>query len=169
MTLNPQSLRRWQAEALGLWIENGKKGIIGAVTGGGKTVFALACIKAAEPEAVLIVVPTLALLDQWWEEAAAYFRVNLDDINVLTSRSRISTGMINIGVLNTVAKLKKTQLHPRMMIVIDECHKAASEEFSAVLGFPAAASLGLSATPDRPYDDWLNERLIPSLGRVLYN
>ena len=169
MTSNAQPLRRWQAEARELWLGNGRKGIIGAVTGGGKTVFALACIREAEPEAALIIVPTLALLDQWWEEAAAYFRLNLDDINMLTSRSRVKRGMINIGVINTVAKFEKHQLHPRMMIVIDECHKAASEEFSAVLGFPASASLGLSATPERPYDDWLRERLIPSLGSVLYN
>jgi len=132
-------------------------------------VFALASIKAAEPESVLVVVPTLALLDQWWEETAAFFRVNLDDINILSARGKVGRGLISIGVLNTVARLRPSQLHPRMMIVIDECHKAASEEFSAVLDFPAVASLGLSATPERPYDNWLSERLVPSLGPVLYS
>jgi hypothetical protein len=39
------SLRTWQREALGLWKAAGNKGIVEVVTGGGKTIFALSCIR----------------------------------------------------------------------------------------------------------------------------
>ena len=165
-----RDLRAWQSEALRLWLgENKKSGIVGAVTGGGKTVFALACIEAAKPDSALVVVPTTALLDQWWEEAAAFFNLKLDDINIIVRKGKIRRGTINIGVLNTVSRLEEGQLREGMMLVIDECHKAASPEFSRILQFKKSASLGLSATPERPYDDGLTHLLIPSLGPVIFS
>lgn len=71
----------------------GKSGIVEVVTGGGKTIFALACIREIAAETTLVVVPTVALLDQWWEEAAAYFGLSLQDINVVTADGRIRTGL----------------------------------------------------------------------------
>lgn len=161
-------LRRWQGEAIEAWQVNNCRGIVGAVTGGGKTVFALACIREAAPETTLIIVPTVALLDQWWEEATSFFGLRLDDVNVISGRAKLVRGTINIGVLNTVAKLQPKWPSARAMIIVDECHKAASSKFGAVLDLPADLKLGLSATPDRPYDDGLRERLIPSLGEVIY-
>jgi superfamily II DNA or RNA helicase len=161
-------LRRWQADALAIWCSNGGRGIVGAVTGGGKTIFALACVRAVHPETTLIVVPTVALLDQWREEASSFFGVSLDEINVVSGRRRLLRGTVNIGVLNTVAKLQANWPSDKVMLVVDECHKAASPKFSAILGFPGNWRLGLSATPERPYDDGLKDQLIPSLGEVIY-
>ncbi len=67
--------------------------------------FALSCIDRIRPLATLIVVPTAALLEQWWEEAASYFDLDLDEINVITGSLRFRLGTINIAVLNTAAKL----------------------------------------------------------------
>ena len=162
-------LRRWQVEALDAWRENSCKGIVGAVTGGGKTVFALACIRDFQPETALVIVPTTALLDQWWEEAAAFFGLDLDQINIIQGRRRVVRGTINIGVLNSAAKLKATWPEDGAMLVIDECHKAATPAFGAVLDLPGKARLGLSATPERPYDEGLTEMLVPKIGPVLYS
>ncbi len=52
-----------------------------------------------------MVVPTTALLDQWWEESANYFGLKFDEVNVITGNKRIKSGTINIAVLNTAAKL----------------------------------------------------------------
>jgi len=162
-------LRRWQAEALATWEAAGCRGIVGAVTGGGKTVFALACIERRKPETALIVVPTVALLDQWWEETAAHFGLALDEVHVLTARSRLRRGTVNIGVLNTTAKLSSTGArYGDLMLIVDECHKAASPTFRSVLQLPATATLGLSATPERPYDDGLAEILVPALGPEIF-
>ena len=163
-----QSLRRWQYEAMDIWKQNGRKGIVGAVTGGGKTVFALACIKDTSPETTLIVVPTIALLDQWREETTSFLGLRLDDVNIITGRKKLVRGTINIGVLNTVSKLAPTWPTIGTMLVIDECHKAASAKFSTVLTLPAEHRLGLSATPERPYDDGLQDILIPALGSVIF-
>ena len=62
------NLRKWQQEAFPIWWKN-KSGILKVVTGGGKTFFAIYCIKKFlkdfPTKNVLIVVPSIPLLDQW--------------------------------------------------------------------------------------------------------
>ena len=150
------------------WDRAGHRGIISVVTGGGKTVFALSCIDRIRPAATLIVVPTAALLDQWWAEAATYFDLDLDEINVITGSKRFQLGAINIAVLNTAAKLPERMEQHSCFLIVDECHKAASEQFRSVFQVNTFASLGLSATPERPYDEGLADVLIPALGPVIF-
>lgn len=161
-------LRAWQQRALDLWRQNDRRGIVSVVTGGGKTVYALACIEDTKAPSVLVVVPTLALLDQWWEESASYFGLGLDEINILGSHGRIRSGTVNIAVINSAARLSASTVPADMFLVVDECHRAAASKFKDVLALPHAAALGLSATPERPYDDGLNEILVPALGRVIF-
>jgi len=160
--------RGWQIEALAEWERAGHRGIVSVVTGGGKTVFALSCIDRIRPIATLIVVPTAALLEQWWEEAASYFDLDLDEINIVTGSLRFRLGAINIAVLNTAARLPITMRGHRCFLIVDECHKAASEHFRSALQVNSFASLGLSATPERPYDEGLHDVLVPSLGQVIF-
>lgn len=160
-------LREWQQQVLPRWEEAGHRGIAGVVTGGGKTIFALACIDKFQPDTALIVVPTIALLDQWWEEATSFFDLDFDDIHVITGRKNVRTGTINLAVLNSAAKIQAEGRSRPCFLIIDECHKAASEQFRAVLDIPKVASLGLSATPERPYDDWFTDILVPGLGPVI--
>lgn len=160
--------RGWQVEALGAWERANYRGIVSVITGGGKTVFALACIERIRPIATLIIVPTAALLEQWWEEAASYFDLDLDEINVITGRGRFRLGAINIVVLNTAVKLVERMQEHKCFLIVDECHKAASEKFRGALQVNAFATLGLSATPERPYDEGLQDVLIPALGPVIF-
>jgi len=162
------ALRAWQIDALAEWERAGHRGIVSVVTGGGKTVLALACIERVRPQATLIVVPTTALLEQWWEEAVNYFDLALDEINIVTGNLRFRVGAINIAVLNTAAKLAEKMRH-ECFLIVDECHKAASLQFRSALEVNAAFSLGLSATPERPYDEGLQEVLVPALGPLIYS
>lgn len=162
------SLRAWQQGALGLWKAHGNRGIVEVVTGGGKTIFALSCIQEIRAETTLVIVPTVALLDQWWEEAASFFGVSLEDINIVTSAGRVRPGTINLTVLNTAAKLNLGERNSSYFLIVDECHKAASLKFRTALDGTPAATLGLSATPERPYDGGLDEVLIPKLGPIIY-
>lgn len=162
------ALREWQRQALSRWEKAGHRGIVGVVTGGGKTVFALSCIERLQPDTSLVVVPTVALLDQWWEEVASFFDLGLDEVHVITSGQRVRVGAINLAVLNTAAKLHQDGRSRPCFLIVDECHKAAALQFRAALDVPRVASLGLSATPDRPYDEWLGEVLVPVLGPVIY-
>jgi superfamily II DNA or RNA helicase len=161
-------LRNWQNEAMARWLAEGHKGIVSVVTGGGKTVFALSCIDRLRPDTSLVIVPTLALMDQWWSEAASFFDLELDEVHILKGKSNIRTGTINLAVLNTASKLAERDRLPPCLLIVDECHKAASEQFRASLSLPHIASLGLSATPERQYDDGLNEVLVPALGPIIY-
>lgn len=164
-------LRKWQEEALAKWRSAEHRGIVSVVTGGGKTVFALACVRDLAPETTLVVVPTLALLDQWWEESSSFLGIGLDEIFIMKNRSRLRTGTVNLAVMNTASKLDwdlDRRTSGSLFLIVDECHKVASEKFRAVLAVPRSASLGLSATPDRPYDELLGEVLVPALGDVIY-
>jgi superfamily II DNA or RNA helicase len=160
--------RAWQIEAMRRWIAAAHRGIISVVTGGGKTVFALSCIAELRPDTTLIVVPTAALLEQWWEEAADYFSLALEEIHIVRSARKLKTGSINLAVINTASELPPTGNWGRLFLIVDECHKAASDSFRKVLDLKTVASLGLSATPERPYDDGLEDVLVPALGPVIF-
>lgn len=162
-------LRRWQVEALEEWQDSSNRGIVSVVTGGGKTVFALACIQSYKPDTVIIVVPTVALLDQWWEETSHFFGLGLDEVNVVSGAKKIRSGTINLAVLNTASKLGTEKKSGKTLLIVDECHKAASEKFRAALLVTHQASLGLSATPERQYDDGLQHTLVPALGPIIYH
>ncbi len=162
------ALRTWQKTALEKWSAEGHRGIVSVVTGGGKTIFALACVATLKPLTTLIVVPTAALLDQWWDEASSFFQLRLDDVHIITGKRNIRPGTINLAVINTAAELVKRP-QPECFLIVDECHKAASAAFSRVLELKTIASLGLSATPERPYDDGLTDILIPALGPVIFD
>ena len=61
---------RWQEECLDSWEANDNRGIVQAVTGAGKTIFALKAVqrlreKCGESLWTAIVVPTRALMIQW--------------------------------------------------------------------------------------------------------
>lgn len=161
-------LRPWQLAAREKWEREGHRGIVSVVTGGGKTIFALSCIQTLRPPATLVVVPTVALLDQWWEEVAHFFDLPLDEIHVITGRKAMKSGTVNLAVLNTAARLTKERRALPCFLIVDECHKAASEQFRDALQVPKLAALGLSATPERPYDEGLHDVLVPSLGPVIF-
>jgi len=65
------TLYPWQQEAVDKWFAE-KRGTMKVVTGAGKTILALAIIRAAAHEnpelRVAIVVPTIVLLNQWRDE-----------------------------------------------------------------------------------------------------
>src|SRR3954467_11001768 len=62
-----RELYRWQLDALVAWLRCGRRGVIEAVTGSGKTDVAIAAISAAlrRGRFVLGLVPTRVLMEQW--------------------------------------------------------------------------------------------------------
>lgn len=181
------SLRSWQREAVDAWVRGDgtghHRGTIEVVTGGGKTLIALACAEQAsrvEPDLKLaVVVPTIALARQWHDVLVE--RTNLDpmDIAVLGAgmRDDFATARVLVAVLNTASKELPAlaEYNQPLMLIVDEAHRAGAPKFSAVLETRARYRLGLSATPEReevdedgePID--FDEQVVGrKLGRVVY-
>ena len=55
------------------------------------------------------------------------------------------------------------------MLIVDECHRAASQANALALKGNHRATLGLSATPEREYDDLFETTLVPALGPVIFH
>ena len=86
--LNKITLYPWQKEAVDAWFKD-KKGTIKVVTGAGKTILALAIIEKLQKQdkdlRVAIVVPTVVLLNQWYEEIKEKSNLPEDAIGFLGS------------------------------------------------------------------------------------
>src|SRR2546423_4422629 len=63
-----RELYRWQLDALISWLRCGRRGVIEAVTGSGKTDVAIAAASDAlrRGRFVLVVVPSRVLMEQWY-------------------------------------------------------------------------------------------------------
>ncbi|MFI2712091.1 DEAD/DEAH box helicase [Micromonospora sp. NPDC018662] len=153
-------LAPWQAEAVEAWVGGtggAHRGTLEIVTGGGKTLIALACAaRAAErdPELRLaVVVPTEALARQWQAALERYTNLERPEIGLLGAggSADLSRCRALVAVLNTAAKQlpAAAQTAQPLMLVVDECHRAGARTFSRVLDTKADYRLGLSATPDR--------------------
>jgi superfamily II DNA or RNA helicase len=166
--------RDWQVTALAAWNQNSQRGVVEVATGAGKTVFAHLCVLAATGEcpnlAVIVLVPTLALLDQWYVSAQDELGVDPREIALYSGKDRPGVpGRFNILVLNTARQVAPTlsDSHPRMLIV-DECHRAGGPVNSTALAGHYIATLGLSATPETAYDDAFENRIAPKLGGIIF-
>ena len=123
-----------QQEAIKYWIKAKGKGTIEGCTGVGKTRIGLMTIKALLKKypqfRVLVVVPTVALKEQW--------QVQLDDWG-FTFNSEVQ-------VINTVIKHKWNC----DLLIIDECHRVNSNDFSQIFScVQYKLILGLTATFER--------------------
>lgn len=165
--------RAWQNEALELWARD-CRGIASVVTGAGKTVFAEICmlrVRERWPSVrFIVVVPTLALLDQWYLSLTEELSVPQSEIATYSGFGKAAEpARINLVVLNT-ARTVSPELAEGVeaCLIVDECHRAGSPINAGALRGKYVATLGLSATPTRDYDEGFNEHLVPTLGPIIY-
>lgn len=117
------------------WINNGAKGTFTWATGVGKTFIALILIRKMQKKnpnrTATVIVPTIQLKDQWNEEVKSFGLKN-----------------VNVFVINTV--VLKNMSFATDLLILDEVHKYASEEFSKVFHLiKYRFILGLTATIER--------------------
>ena len=164
-------LREWQENAFPLWWAK-KRGIIKVVTGGGKTVFAIHCLKKyleEEPDkSILIVVPSIALLDQWHEGISLNFKSKDIALNgggeQITDLSKVCITTID-SLKNIISKVDQDNT----LLIVDECHKIGTEKRGEMLTGNWHATLGLSATPERDYDDNFYIIIKKILGDIIFD
>ena len=164
-------LREWQEKAFPLWWAK-KRGIVKVVTGGGKTVFAIHCLtKYLEEEkdnSIFIVVPSIALLDQWYEGLQKTF----DDTDISLNGGGEHLEEISKVTISTIDSVKNI-IHKfdasNTLLIVDECHKIGTEKRGETLTNNWHATLGLSATPERDYDDNFYIIIKKILGDIIFD
>ena len=168
-----KELREWQKIALNLWVENKFRGIVEVATAGGKTFFATEGIKKWIKEIpngkILVIVPTTALQDQWYITLLDELEIEPNQISTWPENTNLSS-LVHIMVVNTARTKAKTVADSteNLLLIADECHRYASPENANALAIKTSATLGLTATAERDYDDGLDEVLIPNLGNMIY-
>lgn len=170
-----------QKDAYKAWIENDRKGLFAMATGSGKTVTALNCVLKRYTEdgcyKVIIAAPTQALALQWEQEVKAFNFQNIvsthtdrdwkNTLNRYTTRS-IFDQKKNIVIITTYATfnrkdiqvfLRDTQGIESFIYIADEAHNIGSANTLKHLPEKIEQRIGLSATPERIYDEFGSERL----------
>jgi superfamily II DNA or RNA helicase len=158
------TLAPWQREAADAWFAAGRRGTIKVVTGAGKTVVALAIaerLQRSDPDLrVVIVVPTIVLMQQWHETLRRRSNLPQGVVGRLGGGYSDDFGeprRILIAVLASARKIlpdlvRRAGVSDHLLFVADECHRVGAPEMSAVLRTPRSYVLGLSATPERDDD-----------------
>lgn len=173
--------RQIQIDAYNAWVRNGRRGVFAMATGSGKTVTALNCLLKQYKETgfykAIVVVPTQALAIQWQRETASFNFQNIvstyadkdwkDTLNRYITRSLLDPTK-NIIVITTYATfnrkdiqsfLKKVKGIDSFIYIADEAHNIGSPSSLKHLPEMINWRIGLSATPERIYDDFGSEQL----------
>ena len=152
----------YQGEALAAWERSDSRGVVVLPTGSGKT-FVATMAMDRRLRSTLVVVPTLDLLNQWYDQLRAAF----------PSPVGIVGGGYHEPAEITVTTYDSAHIHMDRLgnrfglVVFDECHHLPSESYAlAARSCAAPFRLGLTATPERSDGaEWLYDELI---GPVVY-
>jgi superfamily II DNA or RNA helicase len=174
----------WQETCIANWFENQGRGTVKVVTGGGKTLLALAIAERVQNTKdsdlrLAIVVPTIVLMHQWYDAICEHGNLPKEAIGRLGDNYKddFEDGRrILITVLASACRqlpriVKKAKVGRQLMLVADECHRAGAKEMSQVFKTTRRWSLGLSATPEREDDDdaGYNDSLVgKEVGPIIY-
>ena len=181
-------LRKYQSEAIDAWFENGCRGLWEMATGTGKTITALSALAKLREEKehlfVVVACPYQHLVDQWYEEAAKFgFEPILAYKNSATWVNRLNTALVryNYGardivftittqttfISETMQKLL-SKLKRGAVLVADEVHHLGTERSRKRLTDVFNRRLGLSATPNRWFDESGTTALKTYFGDTVY-
>jgi superfamily II DNA or RNA helicase len=181
------TLYDWQEECINRWFDTGHRGTVKVVTGVGKTLLGLAIAERLQHTVnprlrVAVVVPTVVLMHQWYDELLERGNLPPHAIGRLGGgyREDLKDGKrILIAVLASARKqlaelVRSSRNGRRLILIADECHRAGAVEMSNIFETPRAYNLGLSATPEREEDSiqenasYGNSLLGQELGPIIY-
>lgn len=142
-------LRDYQNDAFESWKRNGYRGVIVLPTGTGKSYLALKAI-AEIKERALIIVPTLALVDQWYQLVKKKLGISSEYIGLwIGGKKELDKDIVistYASAYRDIISLRKS----RSLVIFDEVHHLPAESYRiAAEGMFAPFRMGLSATPER--------------------
>jgi len=165
-----RSLYRWQHEALAAWHACGRRGVIEAVTGSGKTDVAIAAIIDAVDRGLfaLVIVPSRVLMEQWYERLTTSMPNH--DIGRLGDGYRDRPIDCDVLITTRHSAAARVPLPPGNLggvLIADECHGFGGAILRKSLLPEYSERLGLTATLQRS-DDAVESILLPYFGGICY-
>ncbi len=182
----PAGPHKYQQQAFESWKSNGQKGLFAMATGTGKTITSLNCLLEIYQRRgyykALILVPTITLVNQWEKECRKFHFNHIIKVFSQNStwKNEVSAVIYNERfqateqsdtsyiIISTYASYIKERvfrllnsLNPkRLLLIADECHNmGAAGMLKRLKEIPYGRRIGLSATPERQYDDYGNAKL----------
>jgi superfamily II DNA or RNA helicase len=154
--------RPYQEEAIAAWRKGGRRGVVVLPTGAGKSLVAQVAI-AQTQRSTLVVVPTIDLMNQWYDILLSCFNAEV---------GLIGGGYYEIGALTVTTYASAFRFMERLgnqfgFIIFDECHHLPSSvhRYASEMAI-APFRLGLTATPERA--DGADDELLQLIGPTVY-
>ena len=181
----PSGPRDYQMQAFENWKNNRQKGLFAMATGTGKTITSLNCLleiyKKSGYYKALILVPTITLVEQWEKECEKFNFSNV--IKVCSKYNGWQTSLANIRMLElsnpdnkqsyVIISTYASFIRPanflelnqfpknKLLIIADEAHNMGAGLIAKRLNdIKYLRRIGLSATPERQFDEEGNARLM---------
>ena len=178
--------REYQKSAFENWKNNKQRGLFAMATGTGKTITSLNCLFEIYQRKgyykAIILVPTITLVNQWEQECRKFQFANITKVysKNLTWRDEVERILFNEKyraekepelsyiIISTYASYSREKVfrvlnsfdRRRLLFIADECHNMGSGSLVKRLKeIPYLRKIGLSATPERQFDDDGNARL----------
>jgi superfamily II DNA or RNA helicase len=163
-------LYRWQLDALVSWLRCGRRGVIEAVTGSGKTDVAIAAAVDAlrRRRFVLVVVPSRVLMEQWHGRLMAALPESR--IGRLGDSGNDSPTTCDVLVATRHSASASKPVPPDGaggLLIADECHGLGGRTLRRAMLPQYEERLGLTATLERS-DDGVAELLLPYFGGICH-
>ena len=186
----PSGPREYQQLAFENWKANTQKGLFAMATGTGKTITSLNCLleiyKKSGYYKAIILVPTITLVNQWAIECKKFgfsgivkvssknpnWKKEIDNIEF--NESLDITGKKNSYIIiSTYASYARDNVFSRLnvfprkqlLLIADEAHNmGAGKILSRLKAVPYLRRIGLSATPERQYDEETTKKIMKFFG-----
>lgn len=184
--------RVYQKQAFDNWKNNKQQGLFAMATGTGKTLTSLNCLlniyKKYHFYKSIILVPTITLVDQWEQECKRFNFKNIvkvssknpkwkDEVGTIKLREEINDNAdVSYIIIVTYASFAREAVfkelmsfnkmtQKRLLFIADEAHNLGSGRIlDRLSGIKFIRRIGLSATPERQYDDDGNRAIMNFFG-----
>jgi DNA phosphorothioation system restriction enzyme len=180
-------LREYQVKAIKNWLSNHGRGVLQMATGSGKTITGLACAQkifsSGHLDALIVVCPYIHLVTQWDIECRSFglkpilcYKKTSNWLPFLNSglASKVHLNEIPLTVIVTQTTFASDSFQTRIkhfpkktMILADEVHNMGASGVRTFLPEQISFRLGLSATPERWYDEEGTTSLYSYFGKIL--
>ena len=183
--------RDYQMLAFENWKNNGQQGLFAMATGTGKTITSLNCLleiyKRNGYYKAIILVPTITLVNQWEKECwkfnfgniikvyskNAEWRSKIELLQMAEKYRKLNEPTQNFIIISTYASFARENVfsvlnsfeRAKVLFIADEAHNMGSPSILKRLGtINYLRRIGLSATPERQFDEDTNKKLYRFFG-----